>query len=170
MSVSPGDERTAALDPEHEVVRLLPRERVDANRQSIAGREQLPPLDRIALLGLRYELRSVEPLHEAAGIALVPRAGQHDRRVAAGRELLDLARQGQRVEQQQTVTVLDCVGGDLLAVPLERAVSRPPLRVRCLPVPQAGLHFPHRAILRRSGRVGFGHLVDPMRADGNVAI
>src|SRR5207247_5647655 len=31
-----GDERPAALDPEHEVVRLHPRERLDSNGQPIA--------------------------------------------------------------------------------------------------------------------------------------
>jgi hypothetical protein len=36
-------------------------------------------------------------------VALVPRAGQHDHQLAAGRKLLDIARHGQRVEEQQAL-------------------------------------------------------------------
>src|SRR5207302_3039910 len=37
-----GDERPAALDPEHEVVRLHPREGLDPDPQPVAGPEYVP--------------------------------------------------------------------------------------------------------------------------------
>jgi len=89
-----GDEGSAALDPEHEVVRLHSRERLDPDRESLAGREHVP-LDgvRVGLVRRRHVDQNAEPLRQAGGVAPVPRAGQHDRRLAAGRELLDVARQ-----------------------------------------------------------------------------
>src|SRR5688572_26562854 len=139
-----GDERPAALDPEHEVVRLHPREGLDADRQPLAGPEHLS-LDRarVALVGRGHVERRAETLRQALGVAPVPRARQHDRRLAAGCELVDLARWGQRVEQQQTLAVVDRVGRDHL-VPL---LSRLPVRVRCLPVPQARLQLAHGGML-----------------------
>jgi hypothetical protein len=41
-----GDDRTAALDPQNDVVRLLSQERLDSDGQPIARREQMP-LDRV---------------------------------------------------------------------------------------------------------------------------
>ena len=52
-----------------------------------------------ALVGRRREHRRAESLHETPRVALVPRAGQHDHRLAGGSEFLDLARHGQRVEE-----------------------------------------------------------------------
>ena len=43
--------------------------------------------------------RHPEPLHEASGVALVPRAGEHDRRLALRRELLELAGRSERIEE-----------------------------------------------------------------------
>ena len=76
-----------------------------------------------------------EPLDQTLRVALVPRRGQHDRRLALGRELLDLARRGDRVEEQQALAVVDRVGGD---VPIPR-LARLPARVRRLPVPESSL-------------------------------
>lgn len=76
----------------------------------------------------------------------IPRGGigrKAGRRLAAGRELVDLARRGQRVEQQQTVAVVDRIGRDHL-VPI---LSRLPVGMRCLPVPQACLKLAHRGML-----------------------
>jgi hypothetical protein len=48
-----------------------------------------------------------------------------------GRELPKLARHGQRIEEQQPLPLVDRVGRHVLAPRL----GRPPLWVRCLPVP-----------------------------------
>src|SRR5262245_6660033 len=50
-----GDDRVPRLDPQHEVVLHHPGERLDADRQPVAGREELPSGDRLALLGGGYE-------------------------------------------------------------------------------------------------------------------
>jgi hypothetical protein len=50
-----------------------------------------------------------EPLYEAPRVALVPWGGEHDHRLSAGYELIDLARHGQRVEEQQMLAVVDCI-------------------------------------------------------------
>jgi hypothetical protein len=81
----------------------------------------------------RHEDRHAEPLHEAPCVALVPRSRQHDSRLASGRELIDLTRRRQGIEQQQTVAVVDRIGGDELVPRLARS----PVRVRRLPMPQA---------------------------------
>jgi hypothetical protein len=39
----------------------------------------------------------------------VPRSREHDDRIAIGGALLDLARHGQRVEEKQTLAIVDCV-------------------------------------------------------------
>jgi hypothetical protein len=70
-------------------------------------------------------------LHQALGIALVPRRRQHDRRPTAGRKLVDLARRRERVEEQQALAVVDRIGRDHL---LPGLTCRP-VRVRRLPVP-----------------------------------
>ena len=54
-----------------------------------------------------------EPLDQALRVALVPRRGEHDRRVAAPRQALGLARHAERVEEKQTVAVLDRIRGDV---------------------------------------------------------
>src|SRR6266849_1346489 len=73
----------------------------------------------------------------------MPRRGEHDRRLAAGREVPKLARHGQRIEEQQPLPVVDRVGRHVLAPRL----GRPPLRVRCLPVPQARTQLAHGTML-----------------------
>ena len=82
-------------------------------------------------IGQRRVYGYTEPLDQALRVALVPRRGQHDRGLALGRELLDLARRGDRVEEQQALAVVDRAGGDVLIPRL----ARPPIPVRCLPVP-----------------------------------
>ncbi len=85
-------------------------------------------------IGQRREHRHVEPLDQALRVALMPRRGKHDRRLAAGRDVHKLARHGERIEEQQPLPVVDRVGRNVLAPRLGRL----PLRVRCLPVPQPG--------------------------------
>jgi hypothetical protein len=65
----------------------------------------------------------------------VPRGGEHDHKLSVGRELDDLFRHGERVEEQQMLAVGDGIGRHLSA---PRLVRRP-VRVRCLPVPEATL-------------------------------
>jgi hypothetical protein len=164
-----GEDGPAVLDPEHEVVVLLSGECHDSGQPvacrkevSLAGFARQQPghvgaapgclfrseaeLPHEVLLGVgrRYEHRYAEPLHQAAGVSLVPRRRQHDRRLAPRRKLDDLARRGYRIEQQQTAAVVDRVGGNRLAPPHAPF----PLRVRCLPVPQARRQLTHDAMLR----------------------
>jgi len=82
-----------------------------------------------------HEHGRAKPLYKASRVALVPRGNKHDPRLAVGRELDDLARRGQRVEEQEMLTVVDCVRRDHLAPRL----ARRPVRVRCLPMPEATL-------------------------------
>ncbi len=56
-------------------------------------------------------------LHQDLGIALVPRRRQHDRRLTVGRELVDLARRRERIEEQQAFAVVDRIGRDDPGVP-----------------------------------------------------
>jgi hypothetical protein len=49
--------------------------------------------------------RHGEPLDQALRVALMLCRGERDRRLALGREHLDLARHAQRIEQQQPLTV-----------------------------------------------------------------
>ena len=63
----------------------------------------------------------------------MPRAGEHDRRLAVGRELFELARNVLRIEQQQLLAVVDQQEETLRAPRLARL----PGRVRGLPVPEA---------------------------------
>ena len=154
-----GDDRAMALDPEHQVVPLLSGERLDTDVQSVARRIQArlaDPLleepddvwatvarllrgDAVLLhevlsgIGQRRVNRHTELLDQTLRVALVPRRGQHDRCLALGRKRLDLARRGDRVEEQQALAVVDCIGGD---VPIPR-LARLPVRVRRLPVPES---------------------------------
>ena len=164
-----GDHRTLALDPEHRVVRLVPGEHVGTERQPVAGRvracfafpfAQQPDDVGTAVAGLlggeavrvHEELRGVgqrrvdrhaEPLDQALRVALMPWRGEHDRGVALGRERLELARHAKRVEQQQSLAVVDRVGRDVLVPRLGRL----PLRMWCLPVPQSRAQLDHGAML-----------------------
>ena len=70
------------------------------------------------------------------------------RRLAASSEANELARHGERVEEQQLLTVVDRVGRHVLAPGLGRL----PLRVWCLPVPQAGSQLAHGAMLLKRSR------------------
>jgi hypothetical protein len=159
---------------------LLPGECLDSDRQAVAGRVEVS-LTRFAgpqpgqvrtaagslfggdaefphqvLLRVRWrrEHRNAEPLHQAPRIALMPGGRQHDRCLAFGRELHELARRVKRVEEQQTVAVVDRVGGNLLLPRLTRL----PVRMRRLPVPDTCLQLAHSAMLGESGQVGAGHL------------
>ena len=98
---------------------------------------------RVALVRRGHEQRRAEPLHQALGVAPVPRACQHDDRLAAGRELVDQARRSQRIEEQQPLAVVDRVGRDHLA-PVR---FRLPVRMRRLPVPHARLQLAHGGML-----------------------
>jgi hypothetical protein len=94
------NDRSTALDPEHEVERRLgPGARLDADRQPITGRVWLSFQSAGAVRRWHEHLRA-EPLGEVAGVAFVPGVGEHDRGLAAARELLELGRQRQRVEQE----------------------------------------------------------------------
>ena len=144
-----GDHRPLALDPEHGVVRLVPGEHVGTERQPVAGRvraclafvlaeqpddvgtavagllggEAVRVHEELRAVGQRRVDRHAEPLDEALGVALVPRRGEHDRRLALGRERLDLARHAQRVEQQQVFVVVDRVGRDVRVPRLARPAT-----------------------------------------------
>jgi hypothetical protein len=50
-----------------------------------------------------------EALDQALGVTLVPGRGQDDRRLAIGCPPNELARHGQRIEEQQSLRVLDRV-------------------------------------------------------------
>ena len=86
-------------------------------------------------IGRRRVHRHTEALDQALRVAFVPRRGEHDPRLALRRELEELVRHGQRVEEEQPGAVVYRVGGHLLRPRLAR---RPP-RVRRLPVPKSGL-------------------------------
>ena len=150
-----GDERLAALDPEQEVVRLHPRERLDPDRQPVAGPEHLS-LDRVRGAPVRrgHEQRRAETLSHAPPVAGVPRARQHDRRVAFGRELVDQARRSQRIEKQQPLAVVDRVRRNHWAPVLLRL----PVRMRRLPVPQTWLNLAHNAMVSDERRRPIGVL------------
>ena len=106
---------------------------------SLLGGETVRVHEELRGVGQRREHRHAEPLHEALCIPLVPRRGEHDRRLALGRQHLDLARHAQRVEQQQAFVVVDRVGRNVLVPRLARA----PVRMGCLPVPEAPLQLAH---------------------------
>ena len=80
----------------------------------------------------------------------MPRSGQDDRGLSRSRELLDLTGQAQRVEKQQAFAVVDRIRGDLFLPGL----ARPPVRMRCLPVPEARLQLAHAHDLRASSARG----------------
>ena len=73
MMETPDDERPAALDPQHEVVRQPPWERLGSDRDPVAGREDVPllldaleviaqPLDVVVeLVRRRHEHRRAVP-------------------------------------------------------------------------------------------------------------
>jgi hypothetical protein len=67
----------------------------------------------------------------ALGVTLVPWRREHDHRLPPGRALLDLTRNGQRVEEQQMFVVVDRIGRDDLVPRLILG----PFRVLRLPVP-----------------------------------
>ena len=73
-----------------------------------------------------------EALDQAPRVAFVPRRGEHDGRLALGREREDLFGHGQRVEEEQLLPVVEGVRRNRLRPPL---VVRP-LGVRRLPVPE----------------------------------
>jgi hypothetical protein len=148
---------------------LCPGEHVGAEREPVAGRvraclafplseqpddvgtavagllggEAVRVHEELRAVGQRRVDRRAEPLDQALRVALVPRRGEHDRRLALGRELLELARHGQRIEQKQALAVVDRVRRHTLAPRL----GRPPLGVRRLPVPQAGTQLAHGTML-----------------------
>ena len=61
----------------------------------------------LSRLGWRREDRHAERLDEALRVALVPRRGEHDRRLAQGCELLEFARERQWIKQEQPLAVVD---------------------------------------------------------------
>jgi hypothetical protein len=158
-----------ALDPKHQVVRLLPGERLHADVQPVArrirARVSLSLLEQpddvgaavAGLLGGNAERlhevfrrvgergvhRHVEPLDEALRRALVPGTRQDDGGLAVGHERLDLGRRRHRIEEQQALAVVDRVGRDVL-IP---GLGRTPIRMRRLPVPYAGSQLGHAAIV-----------------------
>src|SRR5215213_8572332 len=97
------------------------------------------------------------------GVALVPWACQYDRRLAVGRKLDDLSGDGQRIEQQHLIAVVDCVGrnhsrltrrlsGARKALAKRLVLGPRPVRVRCLPVPQARPQLAHGRMLNHMER------------------
>jgi hypothetical protein len=101
---------------------------VGAAVPSLLGRDAVLLHEVLSAVGKGREHRHAEPLDEALRVALVPRRRQHHRRLALGRELVDLARRSDRVEQEEAVAVVDRVGRNHLVPRLARL----PLRVRCL--------------------------------------
>jgi hypothetical protein len=129
-----------ALDPEHEIVGLEPFEGLDPDGEPIARPEHDPRHRvRVALVRWGHIERGVEPVGELDRVAPVPGARQHDRRLAEDGTIDELARKGERIEEQEAPVVLDRIRGDELTPVLTRL----PLRVRCLPVPDARLHLVH---------------------------
>ena len=161
--VADGD-RTLSFDPVHAVVVLVAREDLDAVRTAglvgvgepqdvgaaVAGLLRREPELLHQLLRAvprRGEDLRAEPFHEALRVALVPRCRQHDQDLTVAVE--NLVRHRQRIEEQQTLAVVDCVRRDLRPPRLARV----PLRMRCSPVPNAVSQLAHAAILEQ-GLVG----------------
>jgi hypothetical protein len=187
-----GDHRTPAPDPEHSVVLLVPGEHIGAERQLVAGRiraclafllAEQPDEVGTALAGLlggdavhvhevlrgvgqRRVDRHAEPLDQALRVALVPGRGEHDRRLAAGRAVHELARHGQRIEEQEALPVVaSAVGGDR-AVERERVV----LRDRCLPVPKARTQLAHGTMLLKRRAPRCLRPSTPLSGDAGVTV
>src|SRR5207244_565479 len=106
-----------------------------------------------ALVRRRYVQGRAVAVRDRLGVAPVPGARQDDRRLALRRELLDLGRRRERIEQQQAHAVVDRVRRDQRPPPLPLV----PLRVSCLPVPDAGSNLAHGPMLR-NGIGGTGGL------------
>jgi len=100
-----------------------------------SGSDAVLPHEVVCGVGRRHEHRHAEALDQALRVAFVPRRGEHHHRLAVGRELEELVRHGQRVEEEQPGVVVDCVRRHLLRPPL----ARRPVRVRRLPVPKSSL-------------------------------
>ena len=79
----------------------------------------------------------------------MPRTRQHDRGLTLHRELVDLARQRERVEQQQPLAVVDRVRRDLRPPLLATA----PLGMPRLPVPNTVRDLAHGAIVGENRRM-----------------
>jgi hypothetical protein len=77
-------------------------------------------------------------------VAFVPWRGEHDHRLAVGRELEDVVRHGQWVEQEHASPLVDRVRRHLLWPRLAWL----PVRVRRLPVPEFTLELAHVTRLR----------------------
>ena len=114
----------------------------------LLGGEAVGVHEVLRAVGQRRVDGHAEPLDQELRVALVPGRGEHDRRLAAGGEVHELARHGQRIEEQQLLTVVDRVGGNVLAPRLGRL----PLRMWCLPVPQARTQLAHGAMLLNTAR------------------
>jgi hypothetical protein len=169
--VSPATTARRSSSQRNEVVVLPSLEHLGSEGQALAGRVQVllepVPLDEppevgtdpagdllgrdvellhqvLALVGRRREHRRAEPFHEALRVALVPRRRQYDHRLALGRELLELRRNGQRVEEQQALAVVERIRGDALGPPI---LGRP-VRMRSFPVPQAWSQLAHGAMVQ----------------------
>ena len=67
-----------------------------------------------AVSGLGAYTGISETFDETLHVAFVPRCGQDDRRFAFGREPFELARRGDRIEEQEALAVVDRVRGDVL--------------------------------------------------------
>jgi hypothetical protein len=118
-------------------------DQVGAAFARLLGGDPEHPHEVLCRVGLGRVHRQPVPLDEALQVTLVPRRGEDDRPLSLGYELLELARRRDRVEEQQTLAVVDRVRRDVL-VPRR---TRLPFRMRCLPVPQAGCQLAHPSIV-----------------------
>ena len=141
-----GDDGAMAPDPQDEIG-IHPEKRLDTDGQLLAGREQLPARDEPPL---RERARTRRPRSARPGSVYPARATGRSARSPSrvARAPRTRGRWGKRIEQQETFAVVDRVGRDQL-VPL---LTRLPVRMRCLPVPDAGLQLLHAAMLSRGRR------------------
>jgi hypothetical protein len=159
------------LDPQDEVVVLAACVRLDSDHEPVtghvpvglAGAAAKPLQVRAAVTGLlggdgvlvdqvlrgvrrRGENGGPEALDQRLRVALVPRRGEDDHRLAFAREREQRYRHGERVKEQQALAVIDRIRRHLLRPPL----ARRPVRVRRPPVPKSGLKLAHSAMLMRT--------------------
>jgi galactokinase len=137
------DERPLRRYPEHEIVVLDRGEDLDASRCGVARREHRPSDLRMPGHPARRVNLHTQPLDQSGAVAIVPRARQHDSRPSTLRQLVEEAGRCYRVDQDQPLTVVECIGRDLLRPSLVAALLGRPLGMRCRPVPQSRRELLH---------------------------
>ena len=113
-SVSPATSARVALDPEHEVVRLHPRVRLDADRQPLAFSEDgSVDRGRVALVRRRHIQGCAVAVRESLGrrVCATGTSGRSPFHAPPASFSIP-ARQRERIEQQQTRAVVDRVRRD----------------------------------------------------------